>query len=226
VSKPRRTRRPRKASKPQDTSRTRTVWGALMMAMTGVGGLMWLLQGGPGVGSTGLALPPMVAAAGPTSIEAIFRTRNDLNKDRWQAIVIHQSGSAFGTPSSIETQHKSRSYEGMGFHFLVGNGSGLEDGEIHVGYRWLDQLAGAHASGKQQDWFNRNAIGICLVGDFGRSAPSDRQMWRLNQLVSALAERLNIPADRIYLHRDIAQTNDPGAFFPEAAFRSQLVRAR
>ncbi len=226
MRKPRRTRRSRKAVKAPQQSRTRVVWGALLMAMTGVGGLLWVLQGGPRMGSSGLALPPMVAAAGPTSIEAIFRTRAEVPRNRWQAIVVHQSGSAFGSPSSIEAQHKAASFEGMGFHFLVGNGSGLEDGEIHVGYRWLDQVQGAHAAGKQGDWFNRNSIGICLVGDFSRTPPTDRQMWRLNQLISTLAERLNIPADRVYLHRDIAQTNDPGGFFPEAAFRAQLVRTR
>jgi len=194
--------------------------------MTGVGGLLWLLQGRAVTGPNGLALPAMVAAAGPTSIEAVFRTRENIPAGRWKAIVIHHSGSTFGTPASIEAQHRARSLDGMGFHFLVGNGSGLEDGEVHVGYRWLDQVPGAHAAGKQGDWFNQNAIGICIVGDLNRQAPTDRQVWRMTQLVSALAERLNIPADRIYLHRDVAQTSDPGAFFPEAAFRAQLVRTR
>jgi hypothetical protein len=226
VSKSRRTRGSRKATAAQVPSRARVVWGALLMAMTGVGGLLWILQGRPGLGGNGLALPAMVAAAGPTSIEAMFRTRSEIPKGRWQAIVIHQSGSAYGTPASIETQHRNRSLEGMGYHFLVGNGSGLDDGEVHVGYRWLDQAAGAHASGKQGDWFNKNSIGVCLVGDFGRGAPTDRQLWRLSQLVTALSERLGISPDRIYLHRDIAQTNDPGAFFPEAAFRAQLARSR
>lgn len=226
VKKSRRARRSRPSAKAPAPSRARVVWGALLTAMTGVGGFLWILQGGPNMGGGGLALPPMVAAAGPTSIEAIFRTRAEVPRGRWQAIVIHQSGSAFGTPASIEAEHKARSYEGMGFHFLVGNGSGLEDGEIHVGYRWLDQAAGTHAAGKQADWFNRNSIGICLVGDFSRKAPTERQIWRLNQLVQSLSDRLGIPADRVYLHRDIAQTNDPGAFFPEAAFRAQLARPR
>ena len=207
-------------------SRARVVWGALLVAMTVVGGLLGLLQGGAGAGPNGLALPAMVAAAGPTSIEAIFRTRVEIPDKQWQAIVIHQSGSAFGTPASIEAQHKGKTLDGMGFHFLVGNGSGLEDGEIHVGYRWLDQSAGAHAAGKQGDWMNRHSIGICLVGDFGRNPPSDQQMLRLSQLVWALADRLNIPQDKIYLHRDLAQTNDPGPYFPEAAFRAALARIR
>jgi N-acetyl-anhydromuramyl-L-alanine amidase AmpD len=52
------------------------------------------------------------------------------------------------------------------------------------------------------------------------------QMRRLVQLVSALSEQLGIPADKVYLHSDLAQTDDPGRLFPEAAFREQLARAR
>lgn len=207
-------------------ARTRTVWGALMASMTIVGGLMWVLQGGQSPRLDGLALPPMVAAAGPTSIEAVFKTRTQIDSKRWQAIVIHHSGSNYGTPASIEAEHRSMNLDGMGFHFVIGNGSGLEDGEVNVGYRWLDQVAGAHVAGKNGDWFNASSIGICLVGDGNRQPPSERQMWRLNQLVSALADKLHIPQDHIYLHSDIAQAGDPGRFFPEAAFRSQLTRQR
>ncbi len=205
-------------------SRTKVVWGSLMASMTAVGGLLWVLQGGPVPRADGLALPAMVAAAGPTSIETIFKTtRAEITPGRWQAIVIHHSGSAYGSPSTIAAQHKSMNLDGLGFHFLIGNGSGMGDGNVHVGYRWLEQVAGAHVAGKNGDWYNRNSIGICLVGDFSRQPPSERQMWRLSQLVSALADELKIPADHIYLHSDVAQTNDPGAFFPEAAFRAQLA---
>jgi N-acetyl-anhydromuramyl-L-alanine amidase AmpD len=168
----------------------------------------------------------MVAAAGPTSIEAVFKTRAPIREQRWLSIVVHHSGSSYGTLASIEAQHRAMNLDGLGYHFLIGNGSGLDDGEVHVGYRWLDQLAGAHVAGKKGDFYNRNSIGICLIGDFSRQAPTDRQMWRLTQLVSALSEQLHIPADHIYLHSDIAGVSDPGPFFPEATFRAQLARSR
>lgn len=224
MAKPRRAR----ARKPAKNAgaRTKVVWASLMASMTAVGGLLWVLQGGPAPRLDGLALPAMVAAAGPTSIEAVFKTRQPIIQQRWQAIVIHHSGASYGTPASIESQHRAMNLDGMGYHFLIGNGSGLEDGEVHVGYRWLEQRSGAHVAGKQGDWYNRNSIGICLVGDFSRQAPSDRQMWRVSQLVSALAEQLQIPSDHIYLHSDVAGVSDPGPFFPEAAFRAQLARTR
>jgi hypothetical protein len=206
--------------------RRRNVWVALLLSMTSVGGLLWVLQGGPTPRLDGLSLPAAVAAAGPQSIEAIFRTRSAVTPGRWQAIVIHHSGAPFGSARSIEEQHRAMNLQGLGYHFVIGNGSGMDDGDIQVGYRWLDQQPGAHAAGPKGDWYNRNAIGICMVGDGRRRAFTDQQVARLAQLVGELSGRLGIPADRVYLHSDIAQTDDPGRFFPEAAFREQIARAR
>src|SRR5262245_15966467 len=97
--KSKRTTATRKASQGR---RGRVVWSVFFAAMTSVGGLFWVLQGGPAPRLDGLALPPLVAAAGPTSIEAVFRTRQPVDDKRWQAIVIHHSGSPYGTPASIE----------------------------------------------------------------------------------------------------------------------------
>jgi hypothetical protein len=206
--------------------RSRVVWGSFMGAMTGVGGLFWVLQGGPAPRLDGLALTPAVAAAGPSSIEAVFKTRAPIASKQWQAIVIHHSGSVYGSPATIEAQHRAMNINGLGYHFVLGNGSGMDDGEVHVGYRWLDQLPGAHVAGPKGDWYNRHAIGICLVGDGRRKPFTEEQMRRLVQLVSALAEQLQIPADHIYLHSEVSSADDPGRLFPEAAFREQLARAR
>ena len=207
-------------------SRARIVWSSLLVSMTSVGGLLWVLQGGPTPRLDGVSLPVMVAAAGPSSIEGVFKTRAKVQPQRWQAIVIHHSGSTFGSPAEIEAQHRAMNLEGLGYHFVVGNGSGMGNGEVRVGYRWLDQLPGAHVAGPQGEWFNRNAIGICLVGDGRKRGFEAEQIRRTVELVSTLCERLGIPSDRVYLHSDVAQTDNPGRFFPEAAFREQLARSR
>src|SRR6185369_8118487 len=116
----------RSAKKPGRDQRHRVVWGAFLAAMTSVGGLFWILQG-PAPRLDGLALPPLVAAAGPSSIEAVFRTRQPLDEHRWQAIVIHHSAAPYGTPASIERQHRAMNLDGLGYHFVVGNGSGMSD---------------------------------------------------------------------------------------------------
>lgn len=187
---------------------------------------MSLLEEGSLPMAEGMTLPPMVAAAGPSSIEAVFQTRAALQADRWQAIVIHHSATPYATPDQLDLRHRQLGLSGLGYHFVIGNGRGMADGEIHAGYRWMEQLPGAHVAGVEGSWYNRHAIGICLVGD-GRRRPFTRtQLARLVQLCAALAEALDIPAERIVLHSDLANTNDPGRYFPQAAFYEQLAAQR
>lgn len=203
-------------------NRTKVVWGSLLGAMTSVGALLFALDGKAGARMDGLSLPALVAPAGPSSLEGVFRTRAELDRPRWLSIVVHHSGAPFGTAEGLESQARAAGLKGLGYHFVIGNGHGLEDGEIHVGYRWLDQLPGAHAAGKDADWYNLHSIGICLVGNGNRQQFTPTQLRRLNQLVGALARELKIPRDRIVLHSDVAPVGDPGLLFPGADFREQL----
>lgn len=204
------------------STRSRMVWGALATAMTLVGGALWALQGAPAPRLDGLSLPALVAAAGPSSSESAVRTRVPLAKGRWTSIVVHHSGSIHGTPAGIEAEHRAANLDGLGYHFVIGNGRGMGDGEVYVGYRWLDQLAGAHVAEPRGDQFNRTSIGICLVGDGRRREFTDQQLVRLVEIVNQLRDRLGIPADRVYLHSDLVRVDDPGRLFPSAAFRDQV----
>lgn len=222
--------RKRKGSKapasPTISTRAKVVWAALLGAMTTTGGALYALQGGPSPRLDGVSLLPLVAAAGPSSIEKVFRTAEPLKTGGWQAIVIHHSGSVVGSPAMIADQHRAMGLDGLGHHFVVGNGRGMQDGEISVGYRWINQLPGAHVAGAEGDWYNRHSIGICLVGDGQRRGFTDLQMGRLVELVASLCRELQIPIDRVYLHSDLTQIADPGPLFPEAAFRQRLEAAR
>jgi len=202
--------------------RSKLVWGVLAGAMTTVGALMWSLEGRGLPRTDGLALA-RPAGPGVSSIEAIFETRSDVDVDRWQAIVIHHSGSPAGTPQSIENQHRARNLAGLGFHFVIGNGRGIGDGEVHAGYRWLEQLPGAHVGGPQGEWYNEHAIGICLVGDGRRDGFSPAQMARLLELVRSLQRELGLPASRVFMASDVMRVDSPGGAFPKAAFLEQLA---
>ncbi len=206
--------------------RSQIVWASLVAAMTGVGGLLFAVGGGPGPSGAGVALPALLATGAPNSLEAIFNTRSAVEPGTWQAIVIHDSGSPVGTPASLDEQARSMNLQGLGHHFVVGNGNGIGDGEIHIGYRWLKQSPGAHTAGSNADWYNRNAIGICLIGDGSRQKFSPAQVRRLTQLVDTLCRELDIPADRVFLHRDVGPSTSPGRLFPEAAFREALRGSR
>ncbi len=225
---PRRTKAKSNRRPPQlgAAKRARTVWLSLLAAMTGVGGLLLAVDAGPAPSVDGLTLTPLVATGTSSSIESVFQTRQPLATQRWTHIMIHHSGSPVGTPASIETEHRAQRLKGLGHHFVIGNGRGMDDGELHVGYRWLDQLPGAHAAGPRGEAMNQAAISICLVGDGNRQPFSRAQLTRLNQLVGALCAELKIPASRVILHSDVAPIADPGRLFPETLLREQLSTGR
>ncbi|HLP83843.1 MAG TPA: peptidoglycan recognition family protein [Phycisphaerales bacterium] len=221
----------RKVRSREESTRIVVVWMALFAAMTVVGGGLWLAQGGkladvqPLMATSTMtsgATASGIAPANPSALEPIFRTGQPIQSGRWQAIVIHDTGQLVGTPASLDERARGMGLRSLGYHFVVGNGNGMDDGELFVSSRWMNQDAGAHTAGDNADWFNRQAIGICLVGDGDRQRFSAQQIRRATQLAQLLAQRLGIPADRVYLHSQIAPTTSPGRFFPEREFRAGL----
>lgn len=205
------------------STRSRNVWGALVATMTVMGGALYAMDGKASPRVDGVNLPALIAPATATSVEVVFNTKVPLDKAKWQAIVIHHTGSPYATPESLESEAKANGLAGLGYQFVIGNGNGLDDGELHVGSRWLRQLPGAHASGPKADWYNRNSIGICLVGNGDRGRFTEAQMRRLSQLVDALCRELSIPRDRIVLQDELVKGAGPGRYFPGVAFREQLA---
>jgi len=206
--------------------RSKLVWGALLGSMTAVGGLLLMLDGKSMGRSDGLALTPLMAQGGTSAdLESIFTKPRAIDKSRWQAIVIHHSGSPSGNPETIAAEHKKLGLNGLGHHFVIGNGSGgMDDGGLQVGYRWLNQYPGAHAAGKRGDWYNQHAISICLVGNGDRQGFTSAQMTRLAQLINLLCRNLDIhnDAEHVVLHSSLAPTTDPGRLFNEAWLRRQI----
>lgn len=131
-------------------------------------------------------------------------------KRKWNYIVVHHSGSAAGNMEIFDRCHKDRGWQGVGYHFVIGNGSHSKDGAVEVTFRWTQQLHGAHAGVRE---YNQHGIGICLVGDFERTYPTEPQMASLVSLVNYLQERTHIPTHNIMLHRQIKSTDCPGRNF-------------
>lgn len=198
------------------------VWVSLVMAMTGGAGLLMAMDAEAARGGSPISAPALAATA-PASVEGVLEVAPGVSVGRWKAIVIHHSGTPYGSMESLDRQAREMNLRGLGHHFVIGNGSGLRDGEVVAGYRWIRQLPGAHASGEHASWYDRNSIGICLVGDGDRRPFTAAQVRRLAQLVSTLMVELEIPAEAVVLHSEIAPTTDPGWHFPEAALREQLA---
>jgi N-acetyl-anhydromuramyl-L-alanine amidase AmpD len=109
----------------------------------------------------------------------------------------------------------------LAYHFVIGNGARTKDGEIYIGPRWTKQLDGGHLSSSAQ---NRTSIGICLVGDFNKRAPSERQLEALRALVSYLMNRCDLSKKTVQTHRQInvRPTECPGSKFPAQKFLATL----
>ncbi len=144
----------------------------------------------------------------------------------WTAIIIHHSATDEGNAAIFDKWHREENHwEGVGYHFVIGNGSNSADGQVEPTYRWRGQLTGAHCGGTSGNWANREGIGICLVGDFNRNTPSARQRESLVRLVRFLQQRYRIPTSRVYGHGSTPGahvTDCPGNRFPMSWLKSNL----
>lgn len=198
------------------------VWSVFLAAMTGACGLLLLADGSRGDHVALPMLGPGVAIGGSTDT-GLFDTRVPLEATRWGGIVIHHSGGPAGDATTLHRQHVSLGLDGLGYHFVIGNGSGMDEGEVAIGYRWAEQRPGAHALGPDAAWHNQHSIAICLIGNGDARPFTDRQVESLVRLVRTLQQRFGIPRERVWLHHQIADVRSPGRYFPEAAFRERLV---
>jgi len=145
---------------------------------------------------------------------------------KWEAIIIHHSATETGNAAIFDRMHREENHwDGVGYDFVIGNGSNSSDGEVEVTFRWRRQIAGAHCGGTPDNWANEDAIGICLVGNFDYSVPTTLQMESLLELVRFLKTRYGISNSNIYGHKDTpgARVTDcPGTQFPMARLKSMV----
>ncbi len=136
----------------------------------------------------------------------------------WEFIVLHHTATAEGDVPTINKEHQKRkdsggaAWRGIGYHFLIGNGKGMKDGEIEPTFRWIEQADGAHAGSLPH---NERGIGICLVGNFNKTVPTKKQLASLKKLMAWLKTETDIPDERILKHSDIKSTACPGKKFPQ-----------
>jgi hypothetical protein len=136
----------------------------------------------------------------------------------WKFIVVHHSAQPTGSYDQIDREHrKVQGWDGCGYHFVIGNGTGSPDGQIEVARRWTNQKHGLHTKTTSSADVNEYGIGICLVGDFDKTPPTPKQIAATRALVAYLAQRYNVPADHSGTHGAMAGVASacPGKLFPE-----------
>jgi len=135
----------------------------------------------------------------------------------WNSIVIHHTAASFGDVESIHEAHLARkdangnAWLGIGYHFVIGNGRGMSDGEIETTFRWRQQLHGAHAGDREH---NQSGIGIALVGNFDEGPPTPAQVDSVKRLVATLKAAYSINSESVLGHGEIKATACPGKYFP------------
>ncbi|MFM1941395.1 MAG: hypothetical protein RI897_377 [Verrucomicrobiota bacterium] len=163
-----------------------------------------------------------VSAVLPDDVEKAVRSAR-VRKGRWKHIVLHHSGTATGSVEGMDQYHrKVRHMEnGLAYHFVIGNGKGMKDGEIAVGARWTRQLQGGHLASES---LNQVAIGICLVGNFDKASPTPKQLKSLEALVEALRNRCSLPRSAVKTHQQInpVHTRCPGSIFAASSALKRL----
>jgi LysM repeat protein len=144
---------------------------------------------------------------------------------KWKRIIIHHSATNVDDAVNIHQVHKRRGMSnGLAYHFVISNGSRkAKDGEIYIGGRWKQQQNGGHV--KKESW-NRNSIGICLIGNFETRHATAAQMKTLEALCRYLMGRSGLTASAVTTHKGLhpGHTLCPGKHFPETSFKAKLAR--
>lgn len=133
------------------------------------------------------------------------------------SIVLHHTAGPAGTVASIRTMHKARGFSDIGYHYLIGNGRGMEDGEIQPGRPESKNGGGVYGN-------NSNRLQAAMVGNFHKpdpgytGPPSPHQLRTLGEWLLKHGREHAIPAGKVYGHREIALKNHatacPGSEFP------------
>lgn len=145
--------------------------------------------------------------------------RPSVKERDWKYIVLHHTASEQANVESIHEEHLKRKdangnpWLGIGYHFVIGNGKGMPDGEVEPTFRWRQQMQGAHA-GSTNPVYNQQGIGICLVGNFENHAPTAAQLSAMRKLVRTLKTNYRVTSKNVIGHRDVRATECPGKLFP------------
>ena len=125
-------------------------------------------------------------------------------------IIVHHTQRDFDFPEFIKFRHKNiREWEDIGYHYLIGDNknSHVINGGLYIGR--LEKFQGAHAKG-----YNKNSIGVCLIGDLDKKSPTPKQIKTLIKFLKQKMQEHKIPLKNILGHRELPGVTKtcPGKF--------------
>ena len=204
--------------------RTIRVLGSLVVGMTLVSAILLALEPDPGYRQNAWSLSALDMSS-DNARDEILGVPDDRE---WDFIIIHDSRGIIGGERELNAAW-DREYarqgmstpRGAGYHFVINDRKGRSDGEVEIARRWKDQQAGDYITGEQADKWNRQAIGVCLMGDADSRPFSDDQMDATVKLVRLLQQAYDIPRSKVFLHTG-RSADSLAPFFPAGEFRKQI----
>lgn len=123
-------------------------------------------------------------------------------------IIVHCSATESGSVQAFRDYHvKHNGWRDIGYHWVIGNGHGMPDGQIEPGREELD--LGAHCLG-----YNDTSIGICIVGNTDKTPPTIAQYEMLVSKLVQLCQKYMIPTSHILGHRETPSGKAEGKTCP------------
>ena len=165
----------------------------------------------------GVRIPLPVEPYRPTTLQPIEALVGKKQyKVKWRYITLHHSATLEGNAEVFDRNHRKRRMGGLFYHFVIGNGTGSQDGEVEIGWRWRRQVEVDRPRDTQ----------ICLVGNFNRQEVSQAQFNSLVKLLKVLTQQYSIPIYNIRKHKDIEGkiSECPGDNFPFYRILSEVRR--
>ena len=174
-------------------TRARIVWASLLVTLTVVGASLYAIGGQGSSRSDNNAIPLFMPSASQ-GLDPIFS--NPVPLRAWDRIVVIDTGTPFANVDTLEARAKELGEpNGIGYHFVIGNGRNLTDGQVRMCPRWRAQKPASAAYGR--DLATAGTLVICVVGDTKRSRVTDDQAQSTGDLIKQLSQRFNIPASRV-----------------------------
>ena len=155
----------------------------------------------------------LAAVAAADEMELPVVTQTDVPLRKWKNIIVHTSVEGADVANRC--------------HFVIDSANASETSTslpVRSIAPWIQQTNSLHTAKGANDW-NTDSIGVCLMGDFSRRRPSPVQWQAMVKLTNDLQKRFKIPAERVYLYRDIggAKINSPGSAFSQKEFDDALL---
>jgi N-acetylmuramoyl-L-alanine amidase len=105
-------------------------------------------------------------------------------------IVIHHSERDKDCAEFIKVRHKKRGWEDIGYHFVIEKNGKLKKGRS-------EKFVGAHVLG-----YNKNSLGICLIGNFDEFFPTEKQLKTLLKFLKKILKKYKLSSKNILGHRE------------------------